>query len=636
MKVLFMTCLLLVAHIATPATVLPVESFSNLPDVSGLTLSPNGKYMAFLVRINTGTEKGTAIGLRDLSTNKNTYLSKSENKKFLINWLRWANNHTLLLSTRYPAIRHGTPTTETRLLQIDIRTGEIKPTVGSRLFRKSRYVPQFQDNIVDILPDDPDHYLLSMQLSRQMGTEVIRIVNGKRSPKTIQRHKKDIRHWITDRQHRVRIGIQSHDTETKILTKDLEQKSWRVLWEYQAFSQKMVSPLGFAHDPNILFYRAYHEGRLAIFKVNITSPKLEGELVFADPNYDIQGSLLYSHKNQKVIGITHSDGNGYSFWDKNYRSMQKSLDKVLPETSNKFHSMSDDERRIIVLATSDINPGTYYLWDRTKGTLEHVAYRYRDLAVGNMVEKNQISYIARDGLKIEGFLTRPNRNELQPTIIFPHGGPISYDGSGFDYWTQFFANRGYTVLQMNFRGSFGYGYDFMQSGLKNWGLQMQNDVEDGTRWLIKEKIADPNRICVVGASYGGYAALMEIANNKELYQCAVSFAGVTDLPKLVSAHRQFTNYGIVKQQIGSDMRSLRERSPISRADEMDIPILLVHGTKDRVVRINQSRSLYNKLKKLGKDVKYVEQEDGNHHLSNEVHRVQLFKEMDRFLGTHLN
>ena len=458
---------------------------------------------------------------------------------------------------------------------------------------------------------------------------------AKKNPRKIQNIKEHVFSWRTDRQHRLRIAIESHGTKNTILTKDIDQDNWRVLWNYESLSEDAITPLGFDIDPNILYYRAYHNDYLAVFKVDITDPNLQEELVYSDESYDVNGSLIYSQKNKKVIGVRSSSEGGYTFWDEDYLLMKRSLDKALPKTDNVFYSMSEDENRLVVLSTSAVDSGTYYIWDRSQHSLKLLAFRYKSLDPENMIEKEQISYKARDGLEIEGFLTRPNKNGPQPTIIFPHGGPISYDGDGFDYWTQFFANRGYTVLQMNFRGSSGYGFDFMESGLKNWGLNMQTDIEDGTRWLIEEKISDANNICIVGASYGGYAALMEAANNSDLYQCVVSFAGVTDLPYLVKSYAWFTNYEVVKKQIGSDKNSLSERSPVNRASEINIPVLLVHGSKDRTVRIQHSRRMRDKLKRAKKDFSYIEQEGGDHYLSNQQQRIQLFKEMDKFLNANL-
>ena len=472
-------------------------------------------------------------------------------------------------------------------------------------------------------------------MSSQLRTALMKLNLKSGRLTTYNSPKSHVYDWLTDRQHQTRIAEFFKDTTNKILHKPADGKKWQTLWQYETFSDDVVYPLGFDADPNILYINAYHDGLLAVFKIDLSDPELKKELVYSDPNYDASGRLVFSKKKNRVVGITHGGSKHVTFWDSEYQGMQKSIDRVLPDTDNFLLSLSDDEMKIIVHSTSDTDAGTYWLWNREKATLDPLAYRYSRLLPTNMVEKKLFTYTARDGLEIEAYLSQPNKNGAQPTIIFPHGGPISHTGRGFDYWTQFFANRGYNVLQMNFRGSSGYGYDFMKSGLKNWGRDMQTDVEDGARWLIRQGVADPNRICVVGASYGGYAALMEAANNPDLYQCVVSFAGVTDLPYLVSSSRKFVNYDVVKEQIGSDRKSLLQRSPIARADEIDIPVLLVQGTKDRRVLLNHGKKMYKKLKAAGKNVTYIEQEGGNHYLSDEIHRMEFFTEMDKFLAKYL-
>lgn len=175
----------------------------------------------------------------------------------------------------------------------------------------------------------------------------------------------------------------------------------------------------------------------------------------------------------------------------------------------------------------------------------------------------------------------------------------------------------------------------MKAGLKSWGLEMQNDVEDGTRYLINQGISDPQRICIVGASYGGYAALMGAAMTPDLYRCAVSVAGVTDVAYLVKSSRRFTNYEVVKEQIGDDFSALYERSPVSKADKITIPVLLLHGDKDRVVKVQHSREMFDELKSRKKNVEYIELENGDHYLSNNDHRLTTFKALDKFLADNL-
>jgi dipeptidyl aminopeptidase/acylaminoacyl peptidase len=616
---------------------LPVEAFAHLPNVTQVKLSPNGENVASLVKIDTEDAQGAVLQVFNIPKREVANVAYAKAGDFVINWIRWANDERLLVSARFPANRRGTPTTETRLQSINIETLKVRSVLLASFLRKQRNRPQFQDQIVDILPDDQDHILLAGEFEKSSTSEIIQVNLKTGRTKRVMRGKVKVIDWVTDRQHRVRIALWHDETKYRVLHKQPEGPGWYILWEFEAFSENQVWPLSFDRDPDYLYVSAYHEGRLAVFKVRMSDPELQKELVFSDPKYDARGALIYSKLTGEVIGIKYSPDGGYTFWDNEYQQLQDAVDAALPDTTNSLYSLSDNERQYVALATSDTNPGTYYFADRDKHQMRPFAHRYPALPIERMSEVQTISYEARDGLAIEGFLTVPKDRGTgpYPAIIFPHGGPISFDEGGFNYWTQYFASRGYAVLQMNFRGSAGYGYDFMKSGLQAWGLEMQNDVEDGTRWLIEEGVADPGRICVVGASYGGYAALMEAARNPDLYKCAVSFAGVTDVAYLVSSSRKYTNFEIVKEQVGSDYSELRQRSPLYIAEDIKIPVLLAHGTEDRSVRVRHSKTMHRELQKQDKEVTYLELEDGDHHLSNQEHRVQFFNAMDAFLQSHL-
>jgi dipeptidyl aminopeptidase/acylaminoacyl peptidase len=633
--ILILFCLAIPPVGAEPS--LPVEAFATPPDIADVRLSPDGNSLAFLQRLSEDGVYGTLIRVLDLEANEVKDLGYANIDNFVINWIRWANNDQLLMSAVYPATRGGVPTNETRLLALDIHTGEFRSVIPTPYFKKQPRVPQFQDGVVDLLSSDADNILLSGGFTYADQSRVLKINIRNGRIKTVHRDKDFVYDWMTDRQERLRLAFWRDTTEYRIMHKAVDSRKWETLWEFESFADDQVWPIGFGKNPDTLYVNAYHEGRRAIFKVNVSDPELGKELVFSDPNYDVSGSLVYSKITGDVIGARLSVGGGVTFWDEDYKSLQSSLDQSLPDTVNTVYDLSDNERLFVLLATSDTNAGTFYLVDRDENRVKLFSRKYMALDPALMAEKAAIRYRARDGLEIEGFLTVP-KGEVDsplPAIVFPHGGPISFNGGGFDYWTQYFASRGYVVLQMNFRGSSGYGYDFMASGLQSWGLEMQNDVEDGTRWLIEEGVADPERICVVGASYGGYAALMEAARNPDLYRCAISFAGVTDVAYLVKSSRRYTNYEIVQEQIGSDLKELRQRSPLSVADQIDIPVLLGHGTDDRSVRIQHGRRMYEELEESGKDVTYLEFEDGDHYLSNEVHRLQFFKAMDSFLDSNL-
>ncbi len=254
-----------------------------------------------------------------------------------------------------------------------------------------------------------------------------------------------------------------------------------------------------------------------------------------------------------------------------------------------------------------------------------------------MADIKPIEYEARDGLKIHGYLTLPKDKEAKklPAVIFPHGGPAARSTQSFNTWTQFFASRGYAVLQPNFRGSIGYGDKFHELGDNQWGGTMQDDVTDGTKWLIEQGIADPANICIVGASYGGYAALMGAVKEPDLYKCAISINGVANLTAIISFGRQFVGGKAWTKKIGLEGESAKLVSPYYQAKKIKVPVLIVQSKDDPVVPNRQGNDMYKRLKYLKKPVTYVEVDNGDHHLDTAETRLAAFKAMEKFLAKHI-
>ena len=621
---------------AADATELPVQAFASAPTIDMLKLSPDGSRLSMIQTLDTDKQQLVLLKVVDIDTGENKFLLKADSRELTILSVVWANNRQLLMKAAYASHRYGTPVTETRLVVIDADTGKNNSVVRGQLERKLVRTPQFQSNIVSLIPEDEHHILLALDgFTYGVGTSVVKINLKSGFAEIVANSRENLIDWVADRQHNPRIAIFRDDLRYQIKEKIADSHEFRELWQFDALSEDAIWPIGFDADPQLLYVSAYHEGRKAIFRVNLAQQQLKLELVKADANYDVAADVTYSWQENKIIAIANE------YVDAKYLKFQQALDNALPDADNYIVSMSHDQNRYIVLSSSQTHAGAYLLGDRKEKSLDYLLPKFGQLTPELMVAKQKINYQARDGLNIEGYLTTPlgyQQGETAsslPTIIFPHGGPISFDDDGFDYWTQFFANRGFAVLQMNFRGSHGYGFDFMQMGLQGWGLQMQDDVEDGTRWLINKGIADPKRICIVGASYGGYAALMGVVKTPDLYQCAVSFAGVTDVEALVKSHRRYTNYEVVKKQLGDDFDLLEQRSPVNHVDKIQVPVLLVHGTKDRSVPVKQSVAMYKALKSENKDVQYIELEDGDHYLSTNSHRLQTFQAMDSFLKQHL-
>jgi dipeptidyl aminopeptidase/acylaminoacyl peptidase len=623
-------------HAAPP---LPPQAYSHLPEAEDLALSPDGKYIAYLLN----KEEGSMLVTLDLDKRETHGITASDNEKFKFNWLRWVSPEKLIFSMYFPHYRGlGIDTIETRLLAVGPTDND--PKVLFKPARKSmtsyKHYSQIQDDVISMLPHEPDKILMGFDTDNPTLPSVYSVDVNTGGKSIVRRSKPPIRDWIADRQGRVRAGVGYDEGEgvRSIWVLDLETDEWNKLWEYKYFSQPDITPLGFSVDPNILYIRADHNGRQAVFTIDTREQSPQMTLVVADPDYDIEGGLIYSPKTNDAVGVSHGEAdNSVIYWDEVYQGYQRAIDRVLPDTSNHLVSFSDNELRYLVHASSQSKPGVYYYGNRISNTLEPLIHQYPELMKEALPGARKVSYKARDGLEIEAYLTLPNNFDDKPipAIVHPHGGPMVREYGGFDYWTQFFVSRGYAVLQPNFRGSSGYGHEFQMKAVGQYGMAMQDDLTDGTRWLVAEGIADPERICIVGASYGGYAALLAAARTPGLFQCAISFAGVSDLVAQRNRARHYLNRAVVFDQYGRDSEQLEANSPVNLVEQITIPVLLVHGEKDRVVDVEHSREMAEELEDHDKTFEYIELEHATHYLDNHQHRTALFEAMDTFLQRYL-
>lgn len=616
---------------------LPTESFSALPAYRTPKLSPDGTKVAF---VQNYQKQGLSIlSSFDFATGEKKLLIKSDNEKIKLSWFRWANDKTLIVSGRFASKRGTTDTAETRLLAIEADgSAEARLLIRPpRSFAGNNRVSQFQDNVIDMLPDEPDRIMISIDLDTPNMPSVYKLDIYTKRKERITKGKMQIRDYVTDQQSELRLGeaLNYKTGKAIVYVRQVDSEKWQSIYEYNSLEEQGINPLGFDLDPNILYYTAYKGNFKVLYKMDIRTQK--SELVFEDPDYDVEGGLIYSTKTRGVIGLYHSNTTtGRIYWDKKRDNFQKAFDKALPETDNYLVSFSRDENNYILYTENDFTPGAYYYGDRKLGELMLMFEQYPDILPEELTEHKLVTYKARDGIEIEGYLTLPKNIEGPvPAILHPHGGPGARDLSGFDYWTSFFTNRGYAVFRPNFRGSTGYGLEFAESQMQSWGLAMQDDLEDAALWLVKEGIAKKDKMCIVGASYGGYAAAMAAVKTPDLFQCAISFAGVTDLRQLVVRSRRYVNTKFVKKQIGSDTDDLKARSPYHNAEKIKIPMLIVHGEDDRIVDVSHSEKLAEELADLKRPVEFIELENGDHYLSIQRNRHQFFAAMDVFLKRHL-
>ncbi len=628
-------CLVMSASNVMSASI-PLEDIAGLPSVKWLQISPDGRYVSSWRKVDSGGVEGYALNLLDLNTLKSENVLVAPYGDYRPRWYRWANNNKILIAGVYPWYSWGKATQKTELEVLDIRSKATRRVVPERFLKSLSvtYEPSRLDRMVDILSDDEDHILLNIW------NKVYRVSLNETEVDLVHKHRNgSIGAWRTDRQNNVRIGYSFKGERQTIHHRFPGSEKWEKIWEFDYLSSDYIWPIGFDSDPYVLYVRALHEDREAIFKIDLKKEPIKKVLVHANENYDEEGGLYYSEKYNRVVGVRTPHNNSYIFWDKEYDSLYRAINKGLPGMDNYLISMSKDERRYIVFSQSDVDPGVYYLGDRDKKTLVPMSEYYANLQPGVLSKTQSYVYKARDGLDIEAYVTLPKnykKGTPAPTVVLPHDGPAQRDDASFDYWSQFFSSRGYLVLRMNFRGSSGYGYSFMSAGFGAWGLEMQDDIEDGVKWAIENGFSQEGKICIAGSGYGGYAALMGIVKSPGLYQCAISFGGVTDIPRLIQSYMSTGSFKVAKKRLSTSNTENRNRSPINRIKDINTPILLMHGKNDREVEVSHGRRMYNALKKKKREVRYVELDDGSSYLHIRKNRIRAFKEMEEFLAKYLN
>ena len=564
-------------------------------------------------------------------------------KDMEVNWLRWKTDQRLLVSLEFADRRYGTATVETRLFAINPDGKELTFLVP---VKKGQDPVQIADRVVSFLPEDPDHILMAFNPENPVLPRLYRVNVNTARKSLVEAGERGIFWWTTDQQGNPRIG-EGYD-EGKMLEKrffrSAAAKDWDLVLEQPVGSGSLFDVVMFDRkDPDLLYVLSDHEGGTnGLYRYRFSTRSFV-DVVFRHPVVDVS-HVVRDPTSTEIHGVSYITDQVNTHW------LDRRQGDILDEVRSRIEArhvymaaISADYRRAIVYAESPDFPGRYYLFEPATNKLQYFAYAYPSLDKQPMSPMRAVSYEARDGLVIPGFLSLPpgvlgKPAKPLPAVVLPHGGPEARDFSSFDPMVQMFTSRGYAVLQMNFRGSSGYGAEFKAAGAHQWGQAMQDDVTDGTKWLITEGIADPARICIVGWSYGGYAALMGVVKEPALYRCSASIAGVSDLPRLIEGDRRYLFGRISTRLIGDlwkDRKSLEENSPANRADDIQVPVLLAHGTKDRVVPRSQSDVMAKALKKARRHYEYLELEDADHSVLRGPERQKLYSALDGFLAKHL-
>jgi len=605
-----------------------------LPTLDDASLSPDGRHLLLL----QSNGEAYDLAVEHVGTGTRRVILAATPEQGLFNWCRWANNGRIVCSVRTysPVVRVGI-VTATRLLALDLDGSDLLaliPKPRNMVGRPPSFSPQIQDRVISWLPEDPAHILVQLNRQNPNRPSVYRLNIDDNSLVRVRRSRSQIRQWYADFKGNVRLGVGFRDESTPVV---FGMRAMPVAYANAAFGSEVPPvPLGFSLDGQQIYMNMTNgSDRHGIYRVRYSDGEVLGA-IHTDPEFDVFGSLVQHPETGKPVGVRYMRHHPHTVWfDQELATLFQALERHVPGKHHQLISVDDDYKLFLFHAYGGISPG-YFLVDRAAGKLIEIGRDYPDLQDEAVVDIAPIEYSSRDGSKIPGYLAVPKHlpGQKLPTVVLPHGGPYDRDSARFDPWVQYLNGLGIAVLKPNFRGSVGYGELFMQAGYRQWGKRMQEDLVDGIDWMVREGMADPDRVCVVGASYGGFTALVSAYKYPDRVRCAVSLAGISDLDRLVRRIQDFDLVNRNRDRIQSG-DELRANSPYHHAAAFSIPILLVHGDRDTVVDVEHSREMAAQLKLVDKSFEYIEQPGGDHFLSGGAQRRAFYAAMGEFLGAHL-
>ena len=601
------------------APIIPMEDFFRKPEKSSFKISPNGNRIAYMKPWKTRMN----VYVMDIKTNDETRLTSSEERG--IYGFAWLTDERI----GYIKDDGGDENMHFYAINID-GTNELDLTPFENV----------QARIIDDLEDDPNHIIIGLNKRNPQIHDPYRANVNNGTMEMIAENPGNISGWMTDHDGKLRVAITSDGVNTSVLYRDSESENFNAILTTDF--KVSVSPLFFTFD-NKNLYVASNRGRdkSAIFEFNIDNAE-EGKLIFEHDKVDV-GGLMYSKKRKILTGVNYTVAKGETvFFDDWREGIQQKLESQLPGYEVGITSFSKDETKAIIITYSDRSRGTYYHYDVEKNKLTDLGKISPWLNENHMAEMIPIKYKSRDGLTIHGYLTLPVGIDGKnlPVVVNPHGGPWARDTWGYRSEIQFLANRGFAVFQMNFRGSTGYGREFWEISFKEWGKSMQDDITDGVNWLIDEGIADPDRIAIYGASYGGYATLAGLTFSPDLYACGVDYVGVSSLFTFMETIPPYWELyrSMLYEMVGhpeKDKELLASSSPLLHVDKIKVPLFIAQGANDPRVKKSESDQIVEALKARGIDVPYMVKENEGHGFYNQENNFDFYREMEKFLKKHI-
>ena len=621
----------------------PAEAFGSLPQIGGAALSPDGKHLALIAPVNGSP----AALIYDLSVPGSPAHAVTI-EDALAGYVFWPNNERLIVMFRGTITNRWVSGVQagTRAVTTDVNGGDAQVLMSDQFFLRYNYSGTA---IMGLDADDPHSiFMAAWETNSEMNGDApqlhdiyalnLFLVNVETGGSSLVYHgtPHTVRFLMDGHGHLLGRVEQDADLRNHIFSGNEEITSYSV----KGGEKMSIEGVTKGSDPA---YAVRALGKSGTWGLYTYAGKAGlGSALFEDPRYDVDDAIE-DERDGSIIGATYIDDTmRVRYLDPARQAVQRKLEQAFLDQSVRIVSSDVAGSVYVVAAEGPRHPPTYYLFKPATMVMQTIGTSYPALSAADLGEVKPYPYKARDGLDIHAYLTLPPGRDPHnlPTVIFPHGGPETRDFLHFDWWAQFLASRGYAVLQPNFRGSSGYGAAFVQAGDGEWARKVQYDVQDGVTKLIADGIADPKRICIVGASYGGYMALAGATFSPDLYACAVSYAGVSDLARLLYTGTTFESeaVSIWERRMGaarSDSAKLDAQSPAEHAAQVKIPVLLIHSDNDATVPIKQSETENEALKDAGKKVQFVTLAGDDHYLSYAKTRIQLLEEIEKFLAANI-
>lgn len=601
----------------------PLEDFFKKPEKSGFQISPDGKFYSYLAPF----EDRMNIFVQRIGTDKIIQVTEVTDRD--ISGYFWANDDRLVY------VRDDGGDENFYLVAVNVDGSNEKELT---------HFEGVRTGILDDLEDRPEEMIIQLNKRNPQIFDPYRININTGELELLAENPGNYTGWMTDHDGKLRLAFVTDGVNNTLMYRETEEDEFKPILTTNF--KESLDPLFFTFD-NKKLYASSNLGRdkSAIVLFNLETAK-EEEVLFEHDEVDVS-SLSYSNKRKVLTAISwYTSKRGFKFLDKVSEERYNNIKKQLPKDIEVGISGHDkEETKFIVRTYSDKTRGAYFYYDSESKELTKLDELSPWLKADEMADMKPISYTTRDGMTINGYLTLPKgvKAENLPVVVNVHGGPWARDYWGFNSEVQFLASRGYAVLQMNFRGSTGYGREFWESSFKQWGKAMQDDVTDGAKWLVKQGIADPDRIAIYGGSYGGYATLQGLVKDPDFYACGIDYVGVSNLFTFMETIPPYWKpfLDMMHEMVGdpeneADAANMKLTSPALNADKIKAPLFVAQGANDPRVNKDESDQMVNALKERGVEVEYMVKENEGHGFHNQENQYDFYRAMEAFLKENMH